>query len=218
MAVFHERARRGRVRGTSGADSKIEIGVAPGLELRIGQAGAYGNLETRRRLDAAGFDQPGPEAAGRAAWGRASRFGALYELFGGRVRAVYGPGRPAQEAEGVLPTGTILGSAARPLGLPLNLDVTSRFDPLPGERSSPGFVSVSVGQAVTFDTALVATWVRERQERGERDVSLIQAGVRHRLSAAGPVLGIAIGAGLNRDSPSLQAAVAVQGPLGPAGR
>ncbi|MBY0329872.1 MAG: hypothetical protein K2X49_04295 [Acetobacteraceae bacterium] len=118
----------------------------------------------------------------------------------------------------MLPTGTILGSAARPLGLPLNLDVTSRFDPLPGERPSRGFVSVSIGQAVTFDTALVATWVRERQERGERDVSLIQAGVRHRLSAAGPVLGIAIGAGLNRDSPSLQVAVAVQGPLGPAGR
>jgi hypothetical protein len=46
----YERARRGRVRDTGGVEAELEMGIAPGLELRLGQTGAYGNLETRRKL------------------------------------------------------------------------------------------------------------------------------------------------------------------------
>jgi hypothetical protein len=104
------------------------------------------------------------------------------------VRAIYGPGRPAQEADVVALFGKTLGRAERPLGLNLNLGWTTPFSPLPGERPGRYFVNASVGQAVTPDTVLVLTYVREQQERGERNFQLVQAGIRHRLAAGGPVL------------------------------
>src|SRR5918997_1978493 len=86
---FYERARRGRTRDTVGAEIEAEFGVAPRLEPRLGKAGAYGNLETRRRLDAAAPDRtPGVPGGGGgvggeetgAAWGGATRLGLLYQL------------------------------------------------------------------------------------------------------------------------------------------
>ena len=67
---------------------------------------------------------------------------------------------------------------------------------------------------MTRDTALVLTYAREQQEQGSRDYELLQVGLRHRLSAQGPVLGLAAGAGLNRDPPRWQVAAAVQWSLG----
>ncbi|MBL6081194.1 hypothetical protein JMJ56_24655 [Belnapia sp. T18] len=46
----YERARQGSVRNTGAAETQLSMGVVPSLELRIGQVGAYGNLETRRKL------------------------------------------------------------------------------------------------------------------------------------------------------------------------
>lgn len=224
LVGIHERARRGRVRGTSALETELEIGVAPRLELRIGQLGAHGNLETRRRLDTStGTDEPT-----RAAWGGATRIGALYQLTDGRgglpvigvlgrVRRVYGPGRPGDEVEAVALIGQTLGGARRPLGLHLNLGWTARLDPLPGERPSRAFVNASIGQAISTDTALVLTYVREQQERGERDYNLLQAGLRHRLPGGRSVIGLAAGAGLGRDSPAFQLAVAVQWSLASGG-
>jgi hypothetical protein len=60
----------------------------------------------------------------------------------------------------------------------------------------------------------VLTYVQEQQERDEQDFRLVQAGIRHRLSAVGPVLGFAVGAGLGRDSPAFQVAFAVQWSFG----
>jgi hypothetical protein len=220
---IYERARRGRYRGTVALQSEFEAGVLPGLAFRIGQEGAYGNLQTRRRLDAAtpmeGSEGGAPECGG------ATRVGALYQIAEdrgampaigllGRVRAVYGPGRPAQEADVVALFGKTLGGSERSLGLNLNLGWTRPFDPLPGERTGRYFVNASVGQALTRDSVLVVTYVREQQERGERDFSLVQAGVRHRLSGGGPVLGLAVGAGLGRDSPAFQVSFAVQWSFG----
>jgi hypothetical protein len=53
MAVVgsYTRARRGRVRDTAGGDTELELGVAPRFSLRLGQTGAYGNLDVRRRLE-----------------------------------------------------------------------------------------------------------------------------------------------------------------------
>jgi hypothetical protein len=224
---IYERARRGRHRGTVALQSEFEAGVATGLAFRIGQEGAYGNLQTRRRLDAAA---PMEGSEGRApAWGGATRIGALYQIAEdrgtmpaigllGRVRAVYGPGRPTQEADVVALFGKTLGSGERPLGINMNLGWTRPFDPLPGERTGRYFVNASVGQAFTRDSVLVLTYVREQQERGERDFQLVQAGIRHRLGADGPVLGLAVGAGLGRDSPAFQLGLAVQWSFGLAER
>ena len=235
---FYERARRGRTRDTVGTEIEAEFGVAPRLELRLGQAGAYGNLETRRRLDAAAPDRtPGVPGGGGgvggeetgAAWGGATRLGLLYQLTEddggalpivgvlGRVRVVYGPRRPAHEAEAVALIGKTVVVAGSPLGLHLNLGWVARLDPQPGERPGRYFFNASVGRAVTNDTALVVTYAREQQERGERDFDLLQAGVRHRLPGGRTVVGLAAGAGLTRDSPRFQLAFAVQWAFGTGG-
>jgi hypothetical protein len=215
---IYERARRGRSRGTAALQTEFEAGVLPRLALRFGQEGAYGNLQTRRRLDAA---DPGGDGGGGPAWGGATRLGALVQLTEGRgalpvigvlgrVRAVYGPGKPVQEGDLVALFGKSVGRGERQVGLNLNLGWTAPFEPLPGERAGRYFVNASVGRAVSRDTVLVLTYVHEQQQRGERDFSLVQAGVRHRLGGGGPVLGFAVGAGLNRDSPAVQVGFAVQ--------
>ncbi|WP_207537814.1 hypothetical protein [Sabulicella rubraurantiaca] len=217
----YERARTGSWRGTTSLEAEMEVGVAPGLEFRIGQLAAYGNLETRRRLDSSVSEEVGGSGGRIPAWGGLTRLGLLYEVSGGpgawpamgvlaRLRAVYGPGRPGQEADFVALIGRTLIGGERPFGVHLNLGWTTRFDPLPGERPHRWFVNASVGQGITRDTALVVTYAREQGERGERDYEIIQAGIRHRLSASGPVLGLAIGAGLNRDSPAFQVGLAAQ--------
>lgn len=224
---IYERARRGRHRGTVALQTEFEAGVFPGLAFRIGQEGAYGNLQTRRRLDAADSGETGD--SNTPAWGGATRIGALYQIADGsgvlpaigllgRVRAIYGPGRPAQEGDLVALFGKTLGRGERPLGINLNLGWTALFAPLPGERAGRYFVNASVGQAVARDTVLVLTYVREQQERGERDFSLVQAGIRHRLERGGPVLGVALGAGIGRDSPAFQIGFAVQWSFGLARR
>lgn len=216
----YERARRGRVRDTGGVEAELEMGIVPGLELRLGQTGAYGNLETRRKLGTVTDLSGSSDDAGRALWGGATRFGALYQLSDGRgglpavgllgrVRTLYGPGRTGYETEAVALVGKTLRGGERPLGLHVNLGWVARIDPQPGERPNRFLVNASVGQAVSRDTALVLTYAREQQERGDRDYSVVQAGIRHRLQS-GTVLGLAAGAGTTRDSPSFQIAFAVQ--------
>jgi hypothetical protein len=223
----YTRARRGRVRDTAGTDTELEIGLAPRFSLRLGQTGAYGNLDVRRRLGfasaAGGTDAFGGDESGQQAyWGGATRLGALYQFTEergavpaigllGRARMVYGPGRPAYEADAIALFGkTFAGGGGPPLGINLNLGWVARIDPLPGERPNRYFINASVGQAITHDTALVATYAREQQERGQRDFSLIQIGLRQRLPGGRTVLGLAAGIGTNRESPRFELAFAVQ--------
>jgi hypothetical protein len=235
----YTRARRGRVRGTAGVDSELEVGVAPRLSLRLGQIGAYGNLEVRRRLgfsvqgtgaDVGAGGETSSDSVERAYWGGATRFGALYQITEergavptigvlGRGRVIYGPGRPAYETDLVALFGKTFTPVGKlPAGLNLNLGWVARIDPLPGERPNRYFVNASVGQAVTRDTALVATYAREQQEREQRDFSLVQIGLRQRLPGGRTVLGVALGFGTNRDSPRYEVAFAVQRLFGGGGR
>ncbi|WFT83433.1 hypothetical protein QA634_17055 [Methylobacterium sp. CB376] len=222
----YERAAQGRVRSTFGAESEYSIGIVPDLDFRVGQTGAYGNLDIRRRLGTVSTDPQSAEGTSeRAALGGTTRFGALYQLskesgalptigLVGRVRALYGPGRVAYDAEAVVLFGKTLAPGELPLGISLNLGWAGRLNPQQGERPNRYLVNASVGQAVTRDTALVATYAREQQDRGDADFSLVQVGVRHRLREQRAILGIAAGFGLNRDTPQFQLAVAVQWELG----
>ena len=227
----YTRARRGRVRGTAGVDTELELGVAPRLSLRFGQIGAYGNLEVRRRLgfavqgtgaDIGAGGDTASDSVQQAYWGGATRLGALYQLTEergavpaigllGRGRVIYGPGRPAYETDLVALLGkTFAPTGKLPAGLNLNLGWVARLDPLPGERPNRYFFNASVGQAVTRNTALVATYAREQQERDQRDFSLVQVGLRHRLPGGRTVLGLALGLGTNQNSPRYEVAFAVQ--------
>lgn len=221
----YDRARLGRARNTFGVETEAVLGVLPGLEVRFGQEGAYGNLETRRRLDALGPDVGATEEGTRPNWGGVTQFGALYQLTEergalptvgviGRLRLIYGPGRPAREAEVLALVGKTVVGGERPLGIHLNLGSAVRLDPLPGERPNRYLFSLSIGQTVARDTALVVAYVREQQERGDPNYSLIQAGLRQRLTGWGTTFGLALGVGTNRGSPRAQVAFAFQWDLG----
>ena len=225
---IYERARSGRIRDTIGGETELEFGVAPRLELRFGQSGAYGNLETRRRLGAAGDLGSALGENERAHGGGTSRIGAMYQFTEdrgvapavallGRLRALYGPGRTSYEAETILLVGKTITRGELPLGVHVNLGWTTRLDPQPDERPDRYLLNASLGQAITWDTALVLTYALSQQERGDRDYSLIQAGFRHRLAGSGVVLGLAAGAGLNRDTPRFQIASAAQWALSQGG-
>ncbi len=219
----YTRARLGRVRDTGGVETELELGVAPRLSFRVGQVGAYGNLEVRRRL---GFGSDatdaGDDGGRRPFWGGSTRIGALYQLAGergalpavallGRARTIYGPGKTSYETDAVALFGkTLTGPWGRPIGVSLNLGGVARIDPLPGERPNRYLLNASVGQAIAHDTALVATYAREQQERGQRDFSLVQIGVRQRLPGGRAVVGLAAGVGTNRDSPRFEIGFAVQ--------
>lgn len=222
----YTRARGGRVRDTGGAETELELGMAPRLEIRLGQTGAYGNLEVRRRLGLVA-DQAGgaTENNERAYWGGATRLGALYQLTDergaipaigllGRARTIHGPGRTAYEAEAIALIGKTVLRGERPLGVHVNFGWVARLDPQTGERPSRYLVNASVGQTVSNNTALVATYAREQQERGQPDFSLVQLGLRRRLADGRTVFGLAAGVRTNRDSPRFQLAFAVQWELG----
>jgi hypothetical protein len=214
----YERARNGQWRSTGTVDSELGVGVARGLELRLGQTGAYGNLDAARRLDL------GAASGGGLAWGGNTRLGALVQLLApsetqpaavgllGRMRTDYGPGRPAYEAEMFALMGVKLGDGDRPFGLGLNLGWTQRLNPEADLRSGRWAMSASLGKVVGFDTAVALTYVRELQERGQPDAQLLQASLRHRLPG-GALLGFAMGAGLSTTAPRYQIAIGVQWPL-----
>uniref|UniRef100_UPI001B808D90 hypothetical protein n=1 Tax=Muricoccus aerilatus TaxID=452982 RepID=UPI001B808D90 len=73
----YERARTGRIRNTLGVETELELGVIPRLELRLGQTGAYGNLETRRRLGAIADLTDAPLEREQASKGGTSRIGIM---------------------------------------------------------------------------------------------------------------------------------------------
>jgi hypothetical protein len=217
----YERAQRGQVRNTGAVESQLQMGVVPGLELRVGQVGAFGNLETRRKLGTVSDVLNLSEDDGQAAWGGSTRIGALYEFSDGRggypavaglmrLRTLYGPGKPAYETEAVALIGRTFPFGQQAVGTHLNVGWVARLEPQLGERPNRYLVNVSVGQALSPVTALVLTYAREQQERGDRDYSLIQLGVRHRLTGDRVVVGFAAGFGTTRDTPRYQFAVALQ--------
>lgn len=225
-AGSYERAPSGRVRNTYGAETELGFGIAPNLDVRIGQSGAYGNLDIGRRLGTIASEEIGRFAdGGRAALGGVTQLGSLYQFSEdrdgrpamgvlGRVRALYGPGDTAYETEAVALFGKTLIGGERPLGISLNVGLISRIDPGPNDRKNRYLVNASIGQSIARDTALVMTYAREQQERDEVDFALFQMGVRHRLRDQRAILGLAAGLGLSRNSPALQIAFAVQWELG----
>ena len=71
------------------------------------------------------------------------------------------------------------------------------------------FLNAAIGRAITSNAVVMLAYARGQQEHGERDLSIVEAGIRYRFGD-GPVLGAAIGLGTTRDSPSLQVSFGVQ--------
>lgn len=84
-----------------------------------------------------------------------------------------------------------------------------RPDPSEGERRDRYRFAIGYSQKLGERSALIANLLRESQERGERDATILEAGMRHQV-AQGVILGAAIGAGIGRDSPRLRATISLQ--------
>ncbi len=203
-----ERARDGRARNGRGGEAELEIGLAPGLDLRLSQAALRGQAGPR-----------GDEARWPA-WEGASRIGLRWQLaeqdgwrpdlgLAGGFGTEYGLGRPSEVLQATALAGWRLRDGPAPTALTLNLGWETRLDPEPGERPGRYQGAIGLGQSVAPDTMLGLAWVREQQERGERDLNLVLGSVRHR-PAEGVILGAFAGGGVGRDSPSWVAGVSLK--------
>lgn len=216
FVTIYERARQGPYRTRLSLDGEIQVGVAPGLDVRVGQRAAYGNIDSRGRSTA----ETRVDGTGLPGWAAAPRFGALYQITDGqgvlplvsvlgRVRSTYTHDFPSYESDLVALFGKAIGSGPRAFGINLNLGWTARLNPIPGERPNLLFLNAAIGRAITSNAVVVLAYARGQQEHGERDLSIVEAGIRYRFGD-GPVLGAAIGLGTTRDSPSLQVSFGVQ--------
>jgi hypothetical protein len=118
----------------------------------------------------------------------------------GEVDLPFGAGDPSIETTLTVLASKTTGSGPGAWGVHLNATWLARPDPGVEERRHRYQFSGAVSHVVGRDTLLIAEYVRERQERGEDDLSLVQAGLRYRMEG-GTTVGFAAGAGLNDDSP-----------------
>ncbi|MBU8537199.1 hypothetical protein J3S20_05050 [Roseomonas tokyonensis] len=115
----------------------------------------------------------------------------------------FGPGRGGTVMDLTAATSWVTGRGPGSFGLHLNAGFLSTIDPQPGERRTGWLAGAAVSHVVNPQTVLVAAYSRQTQDEGERDYSLVEAGVIRGLTDQ-LSLGLAAGAGLNRDSPRLR--------------
>lgn len=217
FVTIYERARQGSFRSRMSLDGEIQVGALPGLDIRFGQRSIYGNVESRGSVAARGID----DGMGVPRWAGATRLGALYQFTDGegvlpiistvgRIRSTYSGDTPAYEGDFALLLGKTIGSGARAFGINLNLGWTSRLNPSLGERPNRYSLDVAMGRGISPNAVVALAYARRQQERGERDLNIVEAGIRYRLGSNGPVIGVALGAGMNRDSPLFQVNIGAQ--------
>ena len=122
--------------------------------------------------------------------------------------AAIGPGDRGSELE-------LAGIASKTLEptmqrrLHLNVAWIRRFDPSEEERRNSYRFAAGYSQLLSPNTVVIADYVRERQERGERDANVLELGFRHRAMER-VTLGIGAGAGIGHDSPRFRALFSIQ--------
>jgi len=84
-------------------------------------------------------------------------------------------------------------------GVHLNAAWIARPDPGEDERRQGYRFGAAVSHVATDNLSVLVGYVQEKQDRGERDLRLVEAGFERRLGEV--TLGMAFGAGLNEDSP-----------------
>lgn len=171
---------------------QAQFGLAPGLEARVSAGDVFGESEDAR---SGGYVRLG--LFGQATEFRPGLVPALGLL--GRVDIPYGPGERGT-------TMVAIGAASwrtagvSPLSLHLNLGWFGRPNPGPEERPNSLRVAIAVTQSIGSGTVLLAVFRREQQDRGESDLNLLLAGLRHRV-APDTTVGLVGGVGLGQDSP-----------------
>jgi hypothetical protein len=194
----------GYERGRDGTDRyepqpAVKYGLTDAVELRLGSGYALGNASGTDRGSVAGglqwllFDE--------AEWRPAV---ALL----GEVSLPFGPGDAGAVTELSAIASRTTGRGPGAWGLHLNAGWLARPDPGTDERRHGHRLGAALSHVVGPDTVLVAGYAQQAQDLGEKDLSLIEGGVEHRLGDA--AVALAVGAGLNDDSPRLQVTLALQ--------
>lgn len=176
----------------------LKYGLTDALELRLGSSYALGNASGTDRGAVAGGLQW--RLADEGAWTPAV---ALL----GEVSLPFGAGDEGTLTELTAIASRTTGRGPGAWGLHLNGGWLARPDPGGDERRHGHRFGAAVSHVVERDTALVLAYVQEAQDRGERDLSLIEAGVNRRFGDAS--LALVAGARLNDDSPRFQLTIEV---------
>ena len=202
FGLGYTRARDGANRNLYGGTLEAEAGLVRGLDLRFAQTLEYG--------PAAPYP---PDDAARV-WGGLSQLGLRWQFMEeegwrpamgvfGSVRTAYG------ETSGPSQSGQIIGllsktiiEGPRPLALSLNAGWSELFNPAPSERAGRYEFAASLAQSIWQDTSLGVSYLRNQQDRGEKDQNIVAVGLWHRLGGRGPILAAGAGAGIGDDSPS----------------
>ena len=202
LGLGYSRAREGANRDLYGGALEAEAGLVRGLDLRFAQAAEYGPAA------------PYPADDTKRLWGGLSQLGLRWQFLeedGWRpAMGVFGALRTAYgETSGPSQSGQIVGllsktiiEGPRPLALSLTGGWSELFNPAPGERSGRYEFAAGLTQNLGQDTSLGISYLRNEQDRGERDQNIIAAGLWHRLGDSGPIMAAGAGLGIGDDSPS----------------
>jgi hypothetical protein len=181
-------------RGVVTPNFAVEIGAAEGVEVRIG--GLYD-------LGGGAGTRPGSLGGG-------VRVRLLDEEGGWPALAVlaeatpsFGPGARGAATELTLIASRTTGRGPGNWGLHLNAGWLSAIAPGPLERRHGYRFGVALSHVATEHTVLIAAFQQQTQARGERDLSVFEAGLDQRLGES-LSWGIAAGVGLSPASPSLR--------------
>lgn len=199
-AVRHDRVRG---RDTVRLFPRLQIGIAPGLEAGVSLPYTVGSGRDADRGGAAVDLLYNPNREGRWLPAFALALDAAAPVGAGR--------RGVEAAVAAVASKTLDPAAERRLHL--NLGWLHRVRPDRDERRGAYRLAVGYSQRVSPDLVVILDYVRQRQDRGERDANVFEAGLHLRL-ADQVTLGAAVGAGVGRDSPRLRAVVSVQIDLG----
>ncbi len=120
----------------------------------------------------------------------------------------FGPGHGGTVTNLTAATSWFSGNGPGSWGLHLNAGYLATLDAVPGERRHGWLAGAGVSHVLNEETVLVAGYLQEAQDEGQRDYSLVEAGFLRSLGG-GTTLGLAAGAGLNRDSPRLRIAASL---------
>ena len=202
LGLGYSRAREGANRDLYGGALEAEAGLVRGLDLRFAQTAEYGPAA------------PYPADDAKRLWGGLSQLGLRWQILEedgwrpalgvfGALRTAYGEtSGPSQSGQIVALLSKTIIEDPRPLALSANAGWSELFNAAPGERAGRYEFAAGLTQNLAQNTSLGVSYLRNQQDRGEKDQNIIAAGVWHRLAPAGPIMAAGAGAGIGDDSTS----------------
>jgi len=178
---------------------QIEYGLTDSLELRLTGTHALGDSSDVNR----GSVVPGFRWEIAPQQGLRPSIGLL-----GEVSFPYGPGDAGTVTELIGLLSSTTGSGPGAWGLHLNAGYVGRLDPGRDERRDGYRFAAAVSHVVDRDSFVLLGYAQETQERGEKDLSLVEAGYQRRFGDFS--FGLVAGAGLNDDSPRFRLVAGVK--------